>query len=105
MAFFTALKAMVRKPFFTLAGLGRPNEDWSVIPDAGFSMPTVEAAEAADGVRIAFTFTSAPQFVLYNGVRLIEGEGYSRTGFQVVILDPEGYPIAPPAGADIRAVL
>jgi len=94
---FTNLKAMWRKPYYSLAGVFRSDENLDWIPSANW-MAFDEAAEAPDGSRITFSFPNPPAFIQLNGQWLIENHGYTRSGSTVT------FPFAPVVGDVIRSV-
>ncbi len=70
----------------TVSCLGAPN------------MRLVSSSTSANGVTTTFVFSQTPKVVLWNGVMMFEGLGYTRSGANVT------FTAAPETGADVRAI-
>lgn len=96
-------------PTITVAASSAPDPDVSITPSTVVTtelLLTMESpAETPNGVTTAFTFTAAPQVVIYNGVWRFEGVGYTRSDLVVTLIDDSAIPFAPETGASIKAIL
>jgi hypothetical protein len=99
MQYFTNLLAMVRRPFYSLVPIFDPDTDLSYIPDGGTHVVLSSPVETPDSARTIFTFTSAPQYVCFNGTWLIPNIDYTQSGVTVTLAR------APQTGATLRAVI
>lgn len=62
-------------------------------------------SQTPDGTTTVFTFSGLPQVVMYNGQMRFEGVGYSRSGFDISLLDDAGSIFPPETGASLKAIL
>lgn len=74
------------------------NTDGSITCSTAPNMRLVSSSTSANGVTTTFAFSQTPKVVLWNGVMMFEGLGYTRSGTNVT------FTAAPESGADVRAI-
>lgn len=74
------------------------NTDGSITCTAEANMRIVASSTSPNGVTLTFAFSQTPKVVMWNGVMMFEGVGYSRAGSNVT------FTTAPETGADVRAI-
>ncbi len=74
------------------------NTDGSITCTTAPNMRLVSSSTSPNGVTVTFAFSQTPKVVLWNGVMMFEGLGYTRSGTNVT------FTAAPETGADVRAI-
>ena len=74
------------------------NTDGSITCGTAPNMRLVSSSTSPNGVTTTFAFSQTPKVVLWNGVMMFEGLGYTRSGTNVT------FTAAPESGADVRAI-
>ena len=72
--------------------------DGSVTCTTAANMRMVSSSTSPNGVTLTFAFSQTPKVVMWNGVMMFEGVGYTRSGTNVT------FTTAPETGADVRAI-
>lgn len=74
------------------------NTDGSITCSTAPNMRLVSSSTSPNGITTTFAFSQTPKVVLWNGVMMFEGLGYTRSGTNVT------FTAAPETGADVRAI-